>query len=184
MSKRLVDPRRLDVEAFADAAAEVVGEWPLAKLTRLAEMACQDAEVEPLEPIRWAARGERRKAKPGQPQIWLHLSASAVLPLICQRCLQSSTTPVAVQRSFLFVAGEEAAAALDEESEDDVLALTRVVDLRALVEDELLLALPLVPKHQRCALPLVQAPGEALAEAEVAHPFAALASLKGSGPTR
>ena len=45
-----------------------------------------------------------------------------------------------------FVRGEDAAAELDAESDFDVLTLTRSLDLRELVEDELLLALPLVPR--------------------------------------
>ncbi len=56
---------------------------------------------------------------------------------------------------IVFVAGgEEAAAALDAESDDDVLALESSLDLHALVEDELLLALPLVPRHDECPEPL------------------------------
>ncbi len=53
------------------------------------------------------------------------------------------------ERSIFFVEGEDAAAALDAESEDDVLALTPALDLEALIEDELLLALPLIPRHER-----------------------------------
>ena len=59
-----------------------------------------------------------------------------------------------VERRFLFVAGEDAAAALDAESEDDVLALEPGARPAELVEDELLLALPLVPRHEVCPEPL------------------------------
>jgi hypothetical protein len=78
-----------------------------------------------------------------------------------------------------FVAGEDAAAALDAESEDDVLALTPALDLRQLIEDELLLALPIVPRHDHCPEPLPRAfadPQGAASPAE--NPFAALAALK------
>ena len=46
-----------------------------------------------------------------------------------------------------FVDGEAQAEALDADSEDDVLALAPALDLRTLVEDELLLAWPIVPRH-------------------------------------
>jgi len=57
------------------------------------------------------------------------------------------------------------------------LALTRALDLIGLIEDELLLALPLVPRHDVCPQPLkVQDDAEPFEER--AHPFAALCSLK------
>jgi uncharacterized protein len=62
-----------------------------------------------------------------------------------------------------------------------VLALPRWLDLHELVEDELLLALPLVPMHGRCPQALPMAVGvEALETAAEAapRPFAALAGLK------
>ena len=69
-----------------------------------------------------------------------------------------------------------------DDSEDDVLALTRALDLRELVEDELLLALPIVPRHEVCPEPLPQ-PADDAAPAEPApHPFAALAALKRTKP--
>ena len=70
---------------------------------------------------------------------------------------------------------------LDEHSEDDVLALSPAFDMAGLVEDELLLALPLVPKHEHCPVPLL-APGSGdEGGIETPHPFAVLAGLKGGG---
>jgi uncharacterized protein len=92
------------------------------------------------------------------------------------------TLPLKIDRRFFFVPGEDAAADLDADSEDDVLALTPSLDLHALVEDELLLALPIVPRHDQCpvAVPLVFDDESAGAEA-ADHPFAVLAALRGSG---
>jgi len=115
-------------------------------------------------------------------QMWLHVGASTDLPLECQRCLKPVDVPLAIERSFLFVHGEDAAAQLDTDSEDDVLALTRTLDLRELIEDELLLALPIVPRHELCRVPLVAPADEAEAVEEKPNPFAALAALKRPGP--
>ena len=62
-----------------------------------------------------------------QPEVWLHLQADAMLPLICQRCLEPVDVPLAVDRSFRFVADETTAAAEDDEAEEDVLAMSRGV---------------------------------------------------------
>ena len=129
------------------------------------------------------ARGERSAARGPGPQIWLHVSASTRLPLECQRCLAPVEVAVDVARSFGFVHGVDAAAQLDAESEDDVLALTRALDLRELIEDELLLALPLVPRHEHCPQPLpvpIDSDADSVEEG-TPNPFAALAALKRNG---
>ena len=80
--------------------------------------------------------------------------------------------------------GEAEAARLDEESEDDVLELPPRLDLHALVEDELILALPLVPRHERLPGAAARAGGTDAPEddAPAPHPFAALAALRRRGP--
>ena len=178
MSSRDFDPFRLDVAAFAKAAGELAGSWPLTGLDRLAEAAVAEALPPEGGDVRWSARGELRPMRGGENQVWQHLQAATRVPLECQRCLKAVEVPLAVERSFLFVHGEDAAAQLDTDSEDDVLALTRALDLRELVEDELLLALPIVPRHEVCPVPLVAAHEADEPLAEKPNPFAALAALK------
>jgi uncharacterized protein len=101
---------------------------------------------------------------------------------------------LAVAPAIRFAANESQAASEDADSDEDVLALTRSLNLRELAEDELLLALPLVPRHASCPQPLPLAAGDEAAAQPPAdpagsegpevkpHPFAALAALKrGSG---
>jgi uncharacterized protein len=145
-----------------------------------------DARASSAAEVRWSAEGERRKLRAGGAQIWLHLRATTALPLECQRCLKAVAVRLEIERSFLFVHGEDAAAQLDAQCEDDVLALTRALDLRELVEDELLLALPLVPRHDTCPEPLRDGvetgePPGAAEQPAPASPFAALAALKRPG---
>jgi uncharacterized protein len=106
----------------------------------------------------------------------LRLHAGTVLNLVCQRCLQPMAVPLELDSKLRFVADEAQAEALDEHSEEDVLALTAALDLHELVEDELILALPLVPRHDHCPNALATA---AEPVAEQAHPFAALAAWRG-----
>ncbi|WP_280154607.1 DUF177 domain-containing protein [Piscinibacter sp. XHJ-5] len=182
MKPRPVDPRRLDVEAFAKDASELEGDWPLAGFERLSEAAHDDARPAESDLVHWHVRGESVPVRGAAPQTWLHLRATARLALVCQRCLAPIDTPIEAERSFLFVPGEEAAAQLDADHEEDVLALTRSLDLRELVEDELLLALPLVPRHELCPHPLPMERSDQPSEAGRPNPFAALATLKRDGP--
>jgi len=177
MRTRPIDPRRLDVESFANEAGELDGRWPLVEFERLADAAHVDASPGASDPVNWHVRGETRPVRGGPPQIWLHLRADASIALVCQRCLAPVQTHFEVQRSFQFVADENVAAQLDADSDDDVLALTHSLDLRSLVEDELLLGMPLVPRHDVCPEPLPIEHDDAPAAA-ASNPFAALSVLK------
>ena len=179
MTSRPPDPRRFDVAAAAAAAATLEGCWPLAGFTRLTDGA-PAGEARGGE-LHWSVRSQRRPVPGGEDQIWLHLEARARVWRECQRCLLPVALDLEVARALRFVATEEQAAALDAESEDDVLALGRRLDLHELVEDELLLALPLVPMHTTCpqAPPMRFGDDAVAADAEPApRPFAALARLK------
>jgi uncharacterized protein len=174
MKSRAHDPLRVDVVAAAAEGAQLSGRWPLAALERLHSTGDGDLAAD------WQAHFEQRRvAGEAAPQVWLRLQASASVARECQRCLQPVLVPLVVDRAFRFVSGEDEAAALDADSDDDVLAASARFDLRALVEDELLLALPLVPKHEQCPVPWQPEP--AAPEPTADHPFAALAALRRGG---
>lgn len=178
-SNRPPEIRRLDVAAIAGSGETLGGEWPLHQLERL--HGSQIAGTDNAEsPVRWRVQGGHGRIEGQPPLPALRIQATARVVLECQRCLQALPLDLDVDRTLLFVEGEDAAAALDETSEDDVLALEPAIDGRALVEDELLLALPLVPRHEVCPEPLLPPAGPSDGdEAEAApHPFAALAALK------
>ena len=174
------DPLRLEMVAFATEGGQLAGHWPGASLRRLAESQSPPHDGA-LPDVAWSAQGERLPAAGGVSQWWLSLSAQAPVWLTCQRCLQPFELPLAFERRLRFVHGEAEAETLDAESDDDVLALGRSLDLRELVEDELLLALPIVPRHEVCLQPLPMAVGEQALKDDVPerpHPFAALQALK------
>jgi uncharacterized protein len=169
------DPRHLDVATFAAAQGRLSGEWPLAALHRLGPATAGPTDAG----VVWAIHGERREQPPGMAEIWLHLRASATLEMVCQRCLQSMPQALNVERSFRFVKDEAEAERLDEHSEDDVLALGHPLDVLALVEDELILALPLIPRHDVCPQPLMaQAGAPQGSPSREDNAFAVLAALR------
>jgi len=178
------DPHRLDMAAFAQAEGWLEGEWPLARMPRLLQDALPPGADSTAQQVRWSARGARRPVTGGEAETRLHLQAHTALQLTCQRCLQPMTVQLQVQPTLRFVRGEDRAEALDEDSDEDVLALTPSLDLLPLIEDELILALPLVPRHDACPQPLPMSAGEQdLQDGDSGdHAFAALASLRRDGP--
>jgi uncharacterized protein len=179
MEKKL-DPQHLDVLAFARDTIRLQGEGALADWPRLAVE--QHGETLAAGAVVWHLEGRTVPQSGGADQIWLDLRASVRLPMQCQRCLTPVLETVQAERSFRFVADEATAAALDDEAEEDLLVISRDFDALALVEDELILSLPLVPLHEACpeAVPMSAVDPEFEVAAERPNPFGVLAGLKTS----
>lgn len=179
MKPRVHDPLRLDLAALVAEGAALEGHWAGEQLPRLSASTTPPQDIPPAE-VAWRAQGRRVPVTGGEPELWLHVVAQVPVWLTCQRCLRPFELPIEIDRQLRFVRDEAEAEALDAELDDDVLALPRALDLRELIEDELLLALPLVPRHDTCPAPLNFSAGEAVDSAvqERANPFAALQALK------
>lgn len=114
----------------------------------------------------------------GTPSGVLQLQAGVVLE--CQRCLRPVRRTVESESLLAFVAQEDALLPADHEP---VVGDPRRVDLAALIEEELLLAVPLIARHapgEECGLPApagsrVSQP--APAAQEMRRPFAGLKDL-------
>jgi uncharacterized protein len=182
MKPRAFVPEKLDLAAFARDGASLEGQWPAASLERLADSGAPDAPAKDWPAIGWKLQGETRQPKGGKPQTWLQVTAQAQVELTCQRCLKPVQEHLDIERWIRFVDTEAEAAELDADSDDDVLALPRHLDARELIEDELLLALPLVPRHEVCPEPLAHTDDDGEPdEDERPNPFAKLAALKRGG---
>jgi uncharacterized protein len=97
--------------------------------------------------VRYEVQGVRDQR--GRPA--LEIRVRATLQLRCQRCLAALAFEVDEQ-ALLVLAGSQAeidAEPLEVDSPDRVVA-NNEMDLRALVEDELILALPYAPRHEGC----------------------------------
>lgn len=198
MKSKPLDPLHLDVEVFARAAGRLEGAWPLSSLPRLMQGAQGEARQVAsaggssdtaitvsnsfAAEVTWSAQGRTVQRTGAPTQTWIDLEGRTTVTLECQRCLGPVPTPLEFTRSFRFVPDERQAAELDAESDDEVLVLSRNFDLRELVEDELILALPVVPRHEACPAPLPIPAERAAPENEEPeareNPFAALAALK------
>ncbi len=175
------NPRRLDARAFAEAGARLDGDVALGEFQRL--LAEQHAEATAAAVVRWSAEGDLLPGPGGPPAAWMHLRATLDLAIACQRCLGPVVVPLVVDRWFRFVADEATAEIEDNDSEEDVLALEPRPDLLHLIEDELLMELPLVPMHGVCPAPLPHLAADPVVQEgdptpPRPHPFADLAKLR------
>lgn len=170
-------PDRLEVKSLATASTRLSGRDLLQNLPRLAT---ELVGLEPEAHVLWSAAFEMRTGADGQPQPWLHLGLQSSLPQTCQRCLTDYPHAVDVAYGFRFVATEKEAEEADDESEEDLLVLNRQFNLAELVEDELLMAIPLIALHETCPEPVKMSVQDADFEAASApktKPFEGLSGL-------
>ena len=120
---------------------------------------------------------------------WLDGHVETKVPMECQRCLETVEIELVSSFHLALVDDESLIERLDEDADFIVLgeseATTKgdydapaTADLLALIEDELLLLMPLSPKHEFCEhkhQPAV----EEVAEEKRDNPFEVLAALKG-----
>lgn len=170
------------VESFARSDGHLNGALSLVEFERLRSQGQGDCAA---AVVAYHVEGfTRSDGGGGGDQIWLTLSAQVVLPMVCQRCMTVAELTVQCDREFRFVATEEQAEEQDELSEEDVLVLSRDFNLTELIEDELLMAMPMVPMHDACPVPVKLAIADANFD-DAAHqnpnPFAVLGKLKNGG---
>lgn len=109
--------------------------------------ATEDLPEQQGQKFSWSVRGELDSA--GRRFIHLHVTGFIILE--CQRCLTPFEQPVEVLNSFEIV-DTEAELELDEddfEGSDRILATQRL-NLLELIEDEVILSLPYVARHEIC----------------------------------
>jgi uncharacterized protein len=138
-------------------------------LPRAAERLAGDGVV----PLVWRIEGTRDAA--GRPALEVALEGG--VPLECQGCLRVFTWPVRQRTLLLLARDERELARLDDADEHEVVLAAAPLEARGLVEDELLLTLPYVPRcgDGQCA---AVAPGPAAPLPRASAPFAALADLQ------
>lgn len=169
MSARL--PEQIDAIRLADEGVRLRGELPAGGLQRLRELSRPGANPEPV-----VVDLEFERTSHGVRL--MHGTIRTTVEAVCQRCLQPVALAITA-RPFvvLQVAGEESVSGPEEA---EMLVVEGPLSLNELAEDELLLAMPMIPMHEEgaCAAPrdLGEAPPEPL---EKPNPFSVLRGLKG-----
>lgn len=158
---------------FASEGRSLSGEVMLADLLRLADVLAEQSGG-----LAYRVSGDvgiDRKSM-------LRLQVNGELALRCQRCLEPMVLPVAIDTLFELVRPGQSIP--DEELEEDAydaIEASADMDVLALVEDEVVLAVPFAPRHEDCDAP--RPVGGAVKES----PFSKLSGLRktdGSGEAR
>jgi uncharacterized protein len=160
-------PERVDASRMVQARRSFQGKLPLASLGRLrGSLAAADGTADyDLE----FGRDELGIA-------YLAVHVEAELPLTCQRTLEVYRQPVRIDQRLGLVADESEEAALPPGYEP-LLIDDGQVNLADVIEDELILALPVVPLKPGAPLEW-RDEDDASAEDTKANPFAALAQIR------
>jgi uncharacterized protein len=159
----------IDSLEFARAEQCVAGSVPVASLKRL-----EDVLFDSEGAVSYQVRGGRSARN--RPQLELRITGR--LHLQCQRCLGLLNYAVDVTNILLLVAhGAQADDEVDDPQAPDVIEANPELDVAGLIEDEVLLSLPLAPRHPEgaCASRIGQGAGE---DAQLQTAFAKLAGLK------
>lgn len=156
----------IDSLDFAGNGKEIKGEAPFAGMPRLLD------ELESPEGVlQYTVRGGVDK----QGVSFLDVSMTGDCRLRCQRCLGALEYPIRIATRLLLRSQVELDALEDDEEEfDSVLAETQL-DVLGLLEEEILLSLPISPRHESGDC---QAKDGDSAGKGKENPFAALANLK------
>ncbi|WJF89498.1 DUF177 domain-containing protein [Paraburkholderia bonniea] len=149
-----VDPRELDLFEFARSGCQAAGAVRASQLPRMLNEIPAEAPDRDTT-FTWQAEGatqpELQDNGAEEPQPYLRLALHGAAWLECQRCLAPYLQTFAADATYRIVNTEAEAEAFPlDESEIDVIVGSRQFDLCDLIEEELLLALPLVPKHEIC----------------------------------
>ncbi len=133
----------IDGLEFAKTGSRLEGIWPVAGFGRLRNALSTDAGT-----MRYELLGVPQEQ--GRPALRLNLDGA--LQLVCQRCLGALEFPLHIEVSLRLAAtqAEVDAQPLESGGRESIVA-GRKMQVHALVEDEMLLAIPMVPRHQDCA---------------------------------
>lgn len=163
-------PERIDAVKMFARIGLIAAQLPLARLQRFTEeLSSTTGEI--AVDLQFGRDEEGRRLLSGTIDVTVQVA--------CQRCLQDMPLDLHCNMALLVFDTEEELQTLHE-SQDGVVMTEDGLDVVALIEDELILSLPMIPMHadtgcNRALIALNQAdaPGE-----DRPNPFAVLAGLK------
>lgn len=177
MSRRVLTATVFDSLEFARQGGQIDGVIPLGAMHRVADLLA--AGKGDAGEVAVVLRGRRTEEDGGRAGFWLLLSVTGELALTCQRCLGALGYSLRLESRLRLVGESETWPGQNPgddgwiDAVEDAIPAAAEQTVMELVEDEVLLALPMAPRHERC-----DAPDEVWREGTTASPFAVLAGLK------
>lgn len=156
---------------FARTGGQLQGRVAIASLERL-----QDRLAGKAGDLVFAVAGGRDSRQ--RPQ--LEISVRGPLSMPCGRCLAAVSYPVSVSARVLLARPGSVPEGDDDPESPEWIEASRGLDVRELIEEELLLALPVTVRHDSGGCPDV---GAETGAKRAGSPFAVLAALRKPGPT-
>jgi len=163
---KYVDPRKL-----ADRGIQLTGVIAVNEMTELSQMLVQ-SNAEVMTELNFSRDELRIRTISG--------SAKVTVPVQCQRCLDPVDVELSANLNLAISYNEEKAQTLPKYY-DPLIVEGDDLELLPLIEQELILSLPIVSYHSDCSIQTSFGDGNAVATAatEKPNPFSVLASLKG-----
>ncbi len=133
------------VDFCAPQSYQGAGFLAISDMPRLAEEA---SSINAGDGFDWRMKTHFEDSPGSEPRQILELDLKGRLHLICQRCLQDCAVDLDEDRRFVLVSTEvEADEYPMEDEEQEPLVASQHFNLLETIEDEVLLSLPLIPKH-------------------------------------
>ena len=130
----------IDSISFAKKSESLQGKILFSHLSRVQNsLAAADGEIE------FSLKGKLDSRR--RPNLVLRVHGSVMM--ICQRCLATFSHEIDIDSQLILVTSEAQLPALDDEDPDvDVVVGMEKMNVLELIEDEIILSLPLAPRHE------------------------------------
>ena len=166
-------PAQIDPIRLAEEGGRLVGRLSTRLMHRLLSQ-CANNESQVLIDLQFERAGRGRWEMSG--------TVSTEVTTTCQRCLHPVTVAVAAEPRVMFVRSQDEERRLSEDIAAEVVVVAGPVALSELVEDELLLAMPMTPLHPEgvCGSMPASPPASISTKTteEKPNPFAVLSTIK------
>jgi len=140
------DPKALSrIDFCAPQSYRGAGFLEISALPRLVDEA---SSIDSGDGFHWQIKTHFVDSPGSEPQQILEIAVKGRIHLVCQSCLQDCGLDLSQESRFVMVATEAEADAFPmEDDQQEPLVASQHYDLLSLIEDEILLSLPLIPKH-------------------------------------
>lgn len=162
-------PKKADPRKLAEREAQITGIAEISAMPRLASFLCNEQGAIHVT-LNFAVDEQHLRTVSG--------AANGEVYMTCQRCLEPVGVNVEAVLNLAVVLNDEQASNLPRYY-DPLLVEEEDLELLPIVEDELILSLPSVPKHADCSVKTSWGDHETVRlQQEKPNPFSVLASLK------